>query len=154
LFQEAMASAVAHDGETFEAYRRSAQQVYRQHDPGAHLPKCPVPRNGLPKKLRVKATGILAPNGTDIHPVDFEWTDLPASELFRINKEVILLNASYRRKIPVGVNPSGADVPLFKLMLFLLVRDDLGKDSSSPSRRRHLDKLNRLLSQAVAFARG
>lgn len=153
VFQEAMASAVAHDGETFEEYRRAAQEVYRQHDHSAPIWKCPVPRNGLPKKLRVKAAGILAPNGSEMYPIDFEWTDLPLSELFRINKDVILLNVSYRRKILAGVNASGADVPLFKLMLFLLVQNDLHKESSSPTRRRHLDKLNRLLSQAMECAR-
>ena len=95
------------------------------------------------------AAGILAADGNGVFPVDFEWTDLPATEVFRIDKEVILLNARYRRKILAGSNASGADVPMFKLMLFLLLKDDVDKEGLSVGRRRHLDQLNRLLSHAL-----
>ena len=152
-FQEAMIGAVADDGETFEDYRRTAQLVYREHDRTVQALKSLVPGNGLPKKLRVSAGVLLAPNETDICPVDFEWTDLPDSELFRIDKRVILLNSCYRKNILAGDSASGADVPLFKLMLFMLLRDDLERESLSSGRRRHLDQLNRLLSDAAGFIR-
>src|SRR5207244_3948409 len=57
-FQEAMMGAVAEDGETFEDYRRTAQLVYRQHGRSVRRLKTPIPRTGLPKKLRTNAAGI------------------------------------------------------------------------------------------------
>src|SRR5262249_38420053 len=152
VFQEAMMSAAAGDGETFEAYRRAAQLVYRKQDGGGQRLKPLVPRHGLPKRLHQTAAGILAPNGKELRPVDFEWTQLPASELFAIGKDSILLNSKYRKKIVAGVSGNGADAALFKLMLFLLLRNDLDRDRSSIVRRRHIDQLNRLLSEAAGVA--
>lgn len=150
-FQEAIMRAQADDGQTFEEYRRAAQLIYREHDPVGRRMKSLVPGDGLPKKLRLTAIELLAAGETDIYPVNFEWADLPELEVFRIQNEIVLLNSIHRKKILGGLTASGADVPLFKLMLFLLLRDHLGKDSVSSSRRRRLDQLNRLLSHALEF---
>src|SRR4029453_11067867 len=110
------------DGTSFDMYRRSAQQVYRRQDARAVKSLPLIPRRGLPKAVSETAEHLLRLEGRRSRHISFEWKQLPANELFRLDRgrHVIYLNIHYRANLLAGKHASRADVPLFKTMLFLL----------------------------------
>lgn len=155
-FDLAVALARTDDGDTFDAYRRAAQQVYRRQDSRAAKSLPLIPRRGLPKKLGDTAEALLAPTRTRIRKVSFEWKELATGEVFQLDRHsrTIYLNRTYRKVLLAGRHPHKVDLPLFKVMLFLLTADDFDSERVSGQQKRRLDFANALLAHAATLAKG
>jgi histidine kinase/DNA gyrase B/HSP90-like ATPase len=150
-FESAIAIARADDGEDFERYRQRAQQVYRKQDTRALRSRPLVPSDGLPKQLTSLAVQLLAKDQKKTQPVAFEWADLKSDEVFALGREarVVYLNKAYRRAMLGGARATRTDLPILKLLLFFLVEEDLVADRVSASRKDRLDRVNRMLVEAI-----
>jgi hypothetical protein len=152
-FELAVVTARAADGETFDAYRRAAQQVYRHKDARAERSRPLIPESGLSKSLARSVKTILLPKGTRGRHLGFEWKDLAANELFQLDRKrrIIFLNRSYRQRLLSGLRPSKTDLPLIKIMIYLLTAGDFDGDRVSNAQKRRLERANALLTSAVLF---
>jgi hypothetical protein len=111
-----------------------------------------VPGAGLPAELRRLFTrrselGVLA----DRREVPLVWEDLDDDRFFDIDREGgrIILNRRLRPDVLQGARASGADAPVVKTLLFLLLRPELHHQRSSAARRRLLEEANALLREAL-----
>ena len=153
-FDLAVALARSDDGATFDAYRRAAQHVYRRQDSRASKSLPLIPRKGLPKALCKSAEALLAPARRRARHVGFEWKELPKGELFQLDRDrrTIYLNRAYRKHLLAGRSQSNVDVPLFKMMLFLLTANDFDSNRVSSQQKYRLELANELLAQAAVLA--
>jgi len=151
----AVTAATSADGQTFDAYRRAAQQLYRHEDIRAHKSRPLIPFNGLPADVAVSARALLTPNGSRARYVGFEWKKLSNEELFSIDRKrrVISLNSSLRKSLLTGGRASRTDLPLLKVLLFLLTANDLDADRVSTKQKQRIDLLNALLIRAATHSR-
>jgi len=154
-FDLAVVTARAATGEAFDTYRRAAQQVYRHKDTRAAKSRPIIPVNGLSMPLARAAKALLLPTGTQARVVGFEWKDLAKSELFQLDRKrrIIYLNRAYRQRLLVGHRPSKSDLPLLKIMIFLLTSADFDGDRVSSGQKRRLELANALLTCAVLSAK-
>lgn len=109
-----------------------------------------VPGQGVPMSVRRFATRLLA--GEAPHQeLDFVWEALDDDEVFRLDlsNTRIILNKEYRRDILRDAPASSADVPLFKVLLFLLFKDDFERLRFSSKRSEYLKTCNALLLEAI-----
>jgi len=152
-FTAAVTEAVSEQGHTFDAFRRTAQSVYRKQDRRANRELPLVPFRGLPVHLGYKARRLLYPGEEQVREVGFEWSDLDGEGLFEIDREHkrIRVNRRYRKQILKGSSPGAADVPLLKLLIFFLVEEDLDRERLPVARRRRLEQINALLAEAAAL---
>ena len=149
-FVEAVQSAVASDGTTFEEYRREAQLVYRSAN-GGERGFIAVPTGGVRKQLTQRFQEQLNGTKKTLSPVSFRWVQLNREEFFRVDKEnaEIHLNADYRSAILGDRRGSGVDAPVLKLLLFFLMKRDFEYPSVSAQRQREVRQLNALLAEAA-----
>jgi hypothetical protein len=148
-FIAALPDAHSEDGTTFARYLDTAQQVYRrqeQHEKAGG----PAPGKGLPAPVRRQITAALGvPDRAET--VDFVWEALPGTELFRLERDPprLLLNALYRAHVLGGKRASGADAPLFKSLLFLLLERQLRAERLGARQRAELEAWQKILVAAV-----
>lgn len=147
-FSEAL-SAARSDGKAFRDYIAAAQRVYRKKTRGPDHPANFVLGKGVPARIRTESRRSM--NGGPSTPVDFQWRKLPEGVFFELDRRDyrIILNARYRENVLNGRRGSGTDAALVKLLLFLRLRDDLGKERIWEARGRQLDELQRLLVTAA-----
>ena len=111
-----------------------------------------VPGSGLPAELRrlFARRSDLGPLA-DRREMPLVWEDLDDDRFFEIDREGgrVILNRSLRTGVLQGARASGADAPLVKTLLFLLLRPELDHQRSSAVRRRMLDEANALLREAL-----
>lgn len=140
------------DGETFESYLDAARESLAASKRDARTPKkVPlVPGRGIPMPVRKSATQQLAGDGPS-EDVDFVWADLEEHELFRLapTDRQIFLNKAYRRDVLGDAPASGADVPLTKMLLFLLFRGEFERVRFSRKHLEYLETCNALLLEAL-----
>jgi len=134
-------------------YRKAANSAYR-HDERAVEDYPLLPTIGLPSELIEIAREELAEGKQrKVRSVKMEWVELSSPDFFELDREqfVIRLNKSYRNAVLGGRRGTPTDAPIIKLLLFMLVRDDLDRGRMSSARKDQLDAINRLLSNAVAY---
>lgn len=155
-FADAVRAATCDKGTTFDTFRHKAEEVYRQSDSRAEHLKPLHPSKGLPVRLSRRLAELKGIEKGDTRPFGFHWEDLDEGELFRIDRQNtrILLNTAYRTDILSGLDEERNDVPLFKMMLYLLLEGDLAKARSGPKRERELAVINRALIEAASYGRG
>jgi hypothetical protein len=109
-----------------------------------------VPGQGVPMPVRKYATKLLAGDAPH-EALDFVWETLEEHEVFRLDlsETRVLLNKEYRRDILGDAPASGADVPLIKMLLFLLFKDDFERLRFSGKRSAYLEICNALLLDAL-----
>lgn len=150
---QAQAFLKAHgDGVSFEDYLEAARAACaaarsaKKSAKGVPL----VPGQGVPMPVRRFAAKLLA--GDQPHQeLDFVWESLDEDEVFRLDLSDtrIVLNKDYRRDILGEAPASGADVPLIKMLLFLLFKDDFERLRFSGKRSEYLQTCNALLLDAI-----
>lgn len=132
-------------------YLDAARKTFRQGRgrPSAGAPVPIVLGQGLPVALQ-RASASQA-GGKFTRPIDFEWQVLDVDRVFELDVagDRILLNRTHRAALLDGAAPSGADAPLFKLMLFLLSKGELDRTRGSAKHTAWLDDCNRMLIDYV-----
>lgn len=131
---------------------QEAVDAYRSSDQRAKREAPMLPGAGIPARLRrfARRQGDLS----DVSPtreVTFSWEDMEEDRFFEIDRETgrILLNRRLRSEILMGARASGADAPVVKTLLFLLLKGELDHQRSSAARRKQLDEANALLREAL-----
>jgi len=127
-----------------------AIQVYRKKKKVEAEP-VPVPGRGFAATVRRKATSCIAGAKAATSEVTIVWERLPADRFFTIDRDahIIRLNASFRSDVLHG-SPSGLnDVPVVKVLLFLLLRDDLLRLRETRQFTERLEEINDLLMLAA-----
>lgn len=140
------------DGVDFEAYLDAAREACAAAKRVARSAKSAplVPGQGMPMPMRKYAAKLLSGVGPS-EDLDFAWEPLDEDEVFRLDlsETRLLLNKDYRRDILGDAPASGADVPLIKMLLFLLFKDDFERLRFSGKRAAYLQTCNALLLDAI-----
>ena len=134
---------------SFEDYIAAAVDTYRDvTDEEDH--KQLTPGAGLPVALQRKISSILSADSR-ARQIRFEWTDLDHDLFFFADPaaETVYLNSNYRSRFVEKGAHSTSDVPLVKLLLFLLLSPDLKKSRSSKKRNEWHAICNEMLVAAV-----
>ena len=155
-FTEAVRAARCDKGTSFDSFRHKAEEVYRESDSRAKRPNPLHPSKGLPIKLTRHLADLRGISPEETRPLDFQWQDLNEGELFRIDRkdERILLNSNYRADILTGLDEERNDLPLFKMLIYLLLEGDFSKSRTGSKRDRELAAMNRVLIEAALYRRG
>lgn len=130
---------------TFEDYISAADEAYRDlsdDDIGEVL----VPTN-VPAFLQRKIAQVLGASNGNAREVKFDWAELDADVLFspEISSSTVFLNSLYRRAlVPKGAH-AATDAPLLKVLLFLLLSDDLKRLRTSRKRSEWFERCNTIL---------
>ena len=133
-------------------YLEDARRAYRAQRartrPVADLPT--ILGSGVSVILR-RAVHKLVCEASLAREVSFSWASLPRRQVFEIepSEDRILLNRKYRQQILAGASASGADAPVVKTLIFLLVRDHFDHMRVSRQRREWLEACNAILYEAV-----
>lgn len=154
-FDEAVLRGQAADGDTFDAYRRAAQQLYRHKDSRAEKGLPLTPGKGLSKHLTQMAKARLFPPGIRTREIAFEWKKLATTELFKLDRKrrVICLNSDYRHGLLSAHCSGKTDLPVIKLLLFLLTAEHFDNERISNRQKERLEITNYLLTHAATTAK-
>ena len=108
-----------------------------------------VPFRGFPTRVRAKITKRV-PRSAHRRKISFVWAKLDRQQVFDADRErdEIVLNAQYRDKITGGY-ASGADVPLIKSLLMLLLWNEFGRQRVGGARREWLAYCNEVLLEVI-----
>lgn len=161
-FVEAVKDAETSSGLPFSAFRSEAQSLYRKKSKKAKLQDILVPHAGIPKpvikKIRKMASEVY--NKQDKTPlqyrnINFEWVHFQEATLFKIDRhsDRILLNKAFRSQLLLGEKGSPTDIPLIKMLLMFLVKDDFKKTRFTAERAKELEYMNMVFISTLAFRR-
>jgi hypothetical protein len=148
---QSISAAVAADGESFMDYLSAVRKVASKSNrrPALATAVTLTLGRGIPHRLRSRARqGIRTEY---VKEIDFSWQDLEDDVLFAVDRldGRVVLNKRYRTQVLHGVRGGGADAPLLKTALFLLLEDELDRLRSSVKSDVWLAKCNRLLLAAL-----
>jgi hypothetical protein len=136
----------------FLDYLEDARKVLlaakRRQRPNAKAPF--VVGRGIGVPLRKKIRGIIAKKGA-VREISFSWKKMSFDTFFALDRDddSILLNARFRRLILGQGTASGADAPILKLLLFLLLRQEFDQERLSSQRRESIDRYNAILLESI-----
>lgn len=136
----------------FPDFIKKAGDVYRKKSSKSEQQDFPlVPRRGFTKSTQVAAQKYVAFDEGRTRKVDFRWKRLEAGKIFEIDRDRrrISLNELYRTAILSGRRRSQNDAQLFKIMLFLLIKDYLDYSAMTKTRIETLDNYNQLLLRSL-----
>jgi len=135
----------------FAQYITDAVETYRARDSKAKIETPYVPTEGLGSNVRKSIRRAVANGASDTHEMRFEWGALPASQFFEIRRDdaVIVINTRWRKELLGGRRASKNDLPVIKSLLYLLLRDELGRERMRDEGRRWLDMCQEILIAAV-----
>jgi hypothetical protein len=152
-FMESVQKATSANGMQFSKYRALAERVYRKKDARAQIDYPLVPSGSLPAEVSRKAKESLS-DGGKTRPVDIVWADLSSfGALFEVDRDELCLRLDkrMRKQLLGGRRASATDLPVVKLLFFLLLEQDFDKARHSASRRRRLDAITQMLTAALQF---
>jgi hypothetical protein len=143
VFVELLESQAA-NGTTFEDYRRTAVETYRNANQN-NRDTAPYPEKGLPKHALDQLKRLYTKTD-DASGFSVKWRKLPTSEFFRIDNEKneLHLNSSARESV---ASDTGYD-NILKLLLSIIVRRDL-RTPPGKSRQQELAVLNDVMVSLV-----
>ena len=149
-FIQAVESAVAKDGTSFEDYLADADGLYRESNKRGRT-RQPVLEagTGMPAKVR-KAIQVEYPRDESRAALEIRWTDFyDGDEFFEVDREsnTLWLNKIYRKGMLAGRRGGVNDLPVVKALLFLLAEDVFRGAAFGPR-----DKDNAAAWQAVLTA--
>lgn len=131
-------------------YVKRADDIYRKKiDIDQNF--IPVPGRGFGVAVRRRASTYLAGQKSPKIEINILWSKLPQDRFFQINRTAanVVLNSLYRQDILRGASASLNDAPIIKILLFLLLRDDLLRERESKRYTARLEEINELLMLAV-----
>jgi hypothetical protein len=133
---------------SFQDYVETAIEVYRQRGERA-AEQVLVPFHGFPVVVRERIAKN-TPRSAQRRKISFVWAKLDRELVFDADRErdEIVLNALYRDKITGGYS-SGADVPLIKSLLLLLLWNEFGRQRVGEARRDWLAHCNEVLLEVI-----
>jgi hypothetical protein len=141
----------ASDGTTFRQYISQAERSYRTRGVAADdLPL--VPSAGLPKALcDFLKTRLRLESTARVRPFGLTWGRLKKDRVFELDRDGdrIVLNKTYRSVLLGGSNPSAADAPIIKTLLFFCLREIATSGRLSSGMKAHVDLVNDALLLAV-----
>lgn len=150
-FVDSVQQSVSPDGVQFSRFRKQAEGVYRKKDVRAQLDYPFIPDGGVPAVITRRAKEILA-DGGKTRSVQISWSDLSESgALFEIDRDsmTLRLEKRMRKKLLGGRRASATDLPVIKVLLFLLLQEDFDTARSSAPRRKKLESISELLATAL-----
>lgn len=151
-FFEALDQARTPDAKhRFTEYVADAVASYRARDPIAKSETPFVPTEGLGREVRRSIRAAVANANQDAFEMRFEWGALPAETFFEIRRDdsTIILNNLWRKQLLAGRKASKNDLPVIKSLLYLLLRDELGRERMREEGRRWLEICQQILLAAV-----
>jgi hypothetical protein len=150
-FQAALQEARDDEGRPFKEFVQRALAIYRTRERANPENHPLVPGNGIAVPLRQSVKEILVTERRRTRAVEFEWARTDPETFFELDRENdrILLNKDWRHRILDGRRASAADAPVLKLLLFMLVREDLDTGRVSRIKKERLDNINRVLLAAL-----
>jgi len=155
IFVTALRTAVDSQKSLFHAYLKEAQAAYRKQERQNPDNFPMVPADGLAAQLRQGLKDVLAPDEKRVREVGFEWADLESGEFFELDRDnfVIRLNRHFRSRLLDGRKASPNDLPLIKVLMFLLVHDVMDSGRLSAQQKEWLDDCNKALGQVMKAMR-
>lgn len=135
----------------FSRYLTDAIETYRTRDTRAKTGVAFVPNGGVSPKLRAVIRNTVVDPGTEVRTMAFRWEKLADDQFFEVRPETgeIVLNAKWRNQVLQGKRPSKNDAPVVKALLYLLLRDELGRERMREESRRWLEMCQEILMKAV-----
>ena len=161
-FVDAVKDAETSNGIPFNAFRSEAQQIYRKKSKKAKLQDIIVPNAGIPKpvvkKIRRQASEVYNKEGKNLlqyRNINFEWSHFQEELLFKIDRKEdrILLNKAFRSQLLLGEKGSPTDIPLIKMLLMFLVKEDFKKTKWSADRKKEIEYMNMVFISTLKFRR-
>ena len=148
-FVDAAELASNRGGSTFHRYLEDAIRVYRSRAE-AKLPSVVPPGHGIRAEVRREIRGQF-PVPPKEKEVDIVWRQLPASRLFRVDREKpeLVLNARYRTALNGNRKASAADAPVFKVLLYLLLNKTFKTQRESKIERATLHAYEKIILSAL-----
>ncbi|WAJ28502.1 ATP-binding protein [Antarcticirhabdus aurantiaca] len=134
-------------GDYLDDARRAFRQARSKSAGPAPLPL--VLGDGLP--VSVQRQSRLYAGGSMFRRIDFVWHTLPPDRVFALDQasDRIVLNDVHRARLSPGSEEPSIDLPIFKTLLFFLLKEELDGSRLSQRRRRRLDEINNLLLRAL-----
>jgi hypothetical protein len=111
----------------------------------------PVPGRGFGGAVRRRSAAYLAGVKAPRREINVLWMNLAADRFFDIDRDAgnIILNSQYRAAILCGARSSLNDAPVIKILVFLVLRDDLLRERESKRFTERLEEINELLMLAI-----
>lgn len=133
-------------------YLEDARKAYRSSRKKQRASgKIPIiPGSGIPVDVQRGVAAQIAKDDFG-REIAFEWRSLPKATVFSIapDEDRILLNRKYRQKLLGQNRASATDLPIIKLLLFLLLEDEFDRERFSARHREWLEHCNAILYEAV-----
>ena len=135
----------------FGQYIADAVETYRARDTKTKTETAYVPSEGVSSNVRRSIRRAVASGAGETQEMRFEWAALPASQFFEIRRDdaVIVLNNRWRKDLLGRRRASKNDLPVIKSLLYLLLRDEIGRERMREEGRRWLDICQEILTAAV-----
>jgi hypothetical protein len=147
---ETFKTALSENSCPMARYVRRAEEVYRKTNT-VEYSFVPVPGRGFAGGIRRRSASYLAGVKVPKEEINVLWSDLEREQFFSIDRVArnIVLNARYRGSILAGARASLNDAPLVKILIFLVLRDDLLRERESKRSNTRLGELNELIMLAI-----
>jgi hypothetical protein len=161
-FIDAVEDSETNQGIPFRAYWNEAKQIYRKKSTKAKLQDIIVPHAGIPKpvvkRIRKQASDVYNREGKTpllYRNINFEWVDFQEELLFKIDRDSdrVLLNKAFRSQLLLGEKGSPTDIPLIKMLIMFLVKDDFKKTRFAAERTKELEFMNMVCISTLKFRR-
>lgn len=138
---------------TLGNFVQDAIEVYRKHRPKSVKGIPYILGDGVPKGLHMKSWKYLSGGSRQYRKVDFVWEKLERNRFFELdlNDFRVILNREYRHDILSGAPASGADAPLIKTLIFLLLRNEFDHQFLSRKDKGIFEEINKILLAALRY---
>jgi Histidine kinase-, DNA gyrase B-, and HSP90-like ATPase len=149
-FAHLLRAARAADGTSFEEYVEGARDCLKQSNRRDRARKTRLPAgSGFDPLLRRVMNAEIPFN--DDEPLSIRWAPLGGTEFFSIDREdsVLWLNKRYRAALSGGRAGSLNDLPVLKILLYLLFEEIFAGRNIGPRDRDNLDLWQELLTAAA-----
>lgn len=155
-FAVLMRSAVADDGTTFDDYIETARTSMKEANRRNRARKALIPPgSGFDPVLRRAIRGEI-PMREDEEPISIRWAPLGGTEFFRIDREdsTLWLNKRYRAALLGDRAGSLNDLPVLKLLLYLLFEEIYAGTNIGVRDKDNLEMWQELLTAAALAEQG
>jgi hypothetical protein len=149
-FAHLLRAARTTDGTSFDEYVEAARDALKQSNRRDRARKTRLPAgSGFDPLLRRAMSDEIPFN--DDEPLSIRWAPLGGTEFFRIDREdsVLWLNKRYRSALAGGRAGSLNDLPVVKILLYLLFEEIFAGQNIGPRDRDNLDLWQELLTAAA-----
>ena len=151
---EFRAALDAKDG-PLNGYIRRAEEVYNRRIL-VEDQFTPVPGAGFSKSFQRQSEPLLASGKKATQEFSMRWRSFATDAFFEIDREEsnIWLNRLYRADVLGDAPARSNDAPLVKILLFMLLREDLKRERDSKQYFQRIEEINALMLLAIMEARG